>query len=94
MQPARVLGRTHCTMKHESLRAQRLVIAQPLGLDESNDGAPLIVLDPIGCDRGDRVILTSDAKALIEITGSKKCPARWSVMGLIDPTLTSKRKSR
>ena len=84
MQPARVLGRTHCTIKHESLKSHRLVIAQPVGVDDVADGAPLIVLDPIGCTPGDRVILTSDAKALISITQTKKCPARWSVMGLID----------
>ncbi|MEM9369155.1 MAG: EutN/CcmL family microcompartment protein [Planctomycetota bacterium] len=84
MQPARVLGRTHCTIKHESLRTHRLVIAQPVGVNDVDDGAPLIVLDPVGCGPGDRVILTSDAKALMAITRTKTCPARWSVMGLID----------
>ncbi|MCC9656491.1 EutN/CcmL family microcompartment protein [Rhodopirellula halodulae] len=84
MQPACVIGHTRATVKHESLQGQRLIIAQPTGVDEKPDGAPLLVLDELGCRIGDRVMLTSEAGLIRDMTSSEKCPARWSVMGLID----------
>ncbi|WDQ15621.1 EutN/CcmL family microcompartment protein [Rhodopirellula sp. P2] len=94
MQPARVIGHTRATVKHESLQGQRLVIAQPTGVDEKPDGAPLLVLDELGCRVGDRVMLTSETGPIREMTGSESCPARWSVMGLIDEPTTTKKKSK
>ena len=54
MQPARVLGAARATVKHASLQGRRLVIAQPLGVDDQSDGPPLIVIDVTGCRPGDR----------------------------------------
>ncbi|MEM1224388.1 MAG: EutN/CcmL family microcompartment protein [Planctomycetota bacterium] len=84
MQPARIIGHTHATQKHPSLDGQRLVIAQPTGPGEASDGPPLLVLDQLGCDHGDRVMLTSDGSYVQSIAGTNTCPARWCVCGLID----------
>lgn len=84
MQTAQVLGHARATVKHESLVGRRLVIAQPLTLGDLSDGPPLLILDPLGCRAGDRVMITSDSAAISDITGSDVCPARWSVCGIID----------
>jgi len=84
MQTARVLGNARATVKHESLVGRRLVVAQPLALAGEPDGPPLLILDNLGCRRGDLVIITSDGSAVTELTGSDVCPARWSVCGLVD----------
>ncbi|MEM6978899.1 MAG: EutN/CcmL family microcompartment protein [Planctomycetota bacterium] len=84
MQPANVIGHAEATHKHESLRGQRLVIAQPFGPNNQADGAPLLVLDDLGCRIGDRVMLTSDGTHVQHVTKSKTCPARWCVCGLLD----------
>lgn len=84
MQTAKVLGNARATVKHESLVGRRLVIAQPLTLDDSADGPPLLILDPLGCRVGDRVMITSDSTAVSDFTGSEVCPARWTVCGIID----------
>ncbi len=84
MQNAKVLGNARATVKHASLVGRRLVIAQPLTVDEGPDGPPLLILDPLGCRTGDRVMITSDGTAVSDITGSEHCPARWSVCGIID----------
>ncbi len=84
MQPAIVLGLTHATVKHESFEGQKLIIVQPLGVDDSADGAPLIALDVMGARQGDRVLLTSDGTYSREVTGHQDTPARWSVMGILD----------
>lgn len=89
MQTARVLGTTNATTKHASLDGRRLVIVQPLAADGSPDTPPLIAIDPLGCARGDCVMITSDAARVREIVGQPHTPARWSVLGNLDqPTST------
>ncbi|TVP97360.1 MAG: ethanolamine utilization protein EutN [Planctomycetaceae bacterium] len=84
MQTARVLGTTNATTKHSSLEGRRLVIVQPLLADGSPDTSPLIAIDPLGCRRGDRVMITSDGSHVREIVGHSHTPARWSVLGSLD----------
>jgi ethanolamine utilization protein EutN len=90
MQPARVIASARATIKHDSLNGQRLVLAQPLLADgRSADGMPLLVLDRLGAGVGQIVMLTSDAVAMRELTGSQICPARWSTLGVIDETTSA-----
>jgi ethanolamine utilization protein EutN len=84
MQPARVLGSTHATVKHASFQGRRLVVVQPLGVDDAADGPPLVAVDAVGSRRGDRVMITSDGTYARELTGHENTPARWSVVGIED----------
>jgi ethanolamine utilization protein EutN len=84
MQPATVLGTTRATVKHESFDGHRLVIVQPLLINDGPDGAPLIAIDGFGARKGDRVMLTSDGSYAREITDNNSTPARWSVAGILD----------
>jgi ethanolamine utilization protein EutN len=87
MNTANVLGHARATTKHDSLTGRRLVIVQPVGVNDVPDGPPLLVLDALGCRAGDQVMITSDGSAVREITDVDNCPARWSVCGLIDERL-------
>ncbi len=84
MQPATVLGTTRATVKHESFAGQRLIIIQPLLVDDGPDGPPLIALDRFGARTGDRVMVTSDGSYARELTNNDSTPARWSVAGIVD----------
>jgi len=84
MQTALILGSTRATIKHESFEGQRLVLLQPLMLDKTPDGPPLIAIDAFGSRRGDRVIITSDGMYARSVTNHENTPARWSVMGILD----------
>lgn len=84
MQPALVLGTTRATVKHPSLNGQRLLIVQPVGVDQKPDGEPLIVIDHLGAARGARVILTSDSELARGMVGNERTPVRWSTIGVID----------
>lgn len=84
MQPANVLGSTRATVKHDSLSGQRLVIVQPLTVEDLSDGPPLIAVDCCGCRCGDRVMITSDGTYARTVTGNENTPARWSVLGIVD----------
>jgi ethanolamine utilization protein EutN len=85
LQTARILGTTNATTKHKSLDGRRLVIVQPLTAAGAADGNPLIAIDPQGARRGDLVMITSDAQRVRELVGDKTTPARWSVLGNLDP---------
>ena len=88
MQTAKVLGTTHATTKHKSLEGRRLIIAQPLLASGESDGAPMIVVDPLGARPGDFVMLTSDSLQMRSIVSDPNTPARWSVLGILDQTPT------
>ncbi|MGI9471958.1 MAG: EutN/CcmL family microcompartment protein [Rubripirellula sp.] len=84
MQTAMVLGSARATVKHESFEGQRFVVIQPLMVDETADGPPLIAVDLFGARQGDRVMITSDGTYARDVTQHKNTPARWSVAGIID----------
>lgn len=84
MQLATVIGKCTASVKHVSLNGWPLLIVQPLAADLSDDGLPMIAVDPLGCGRGDNVILSSDGKATRELLNNLNTPARWMIMGLAD----------
>ena len=56
-----------------------------LPISESPDLAPQIVLDNLGAGIGQRVMISSDGGEARKMVGDQRSPARWSVMGIIDP---------
>ena len=84
MQIAEVIGRAVSTIKHPSMDGWRLLIAQPLGIRGQNDGDPLLVIDELGSGRGDRIIITSDAKHVREMMKTENSPVRWVTLGIAD----------
>ena len=81
MRIATIKGHVTSTVKHRSLDGWRLLIAVP----ESPDLAPQIVLDALGAGIGQRVMISSDGSEARKMVGDQRSPARWSVMGIIDP---------
>lgn len=84
MQIAKVIGRTTSTVKHTSMQGWKLLIVQPLGMNDSLDGEPVLAIDNLGGGRGDRVMITSDGKYVREIMASNNTPVRWAVIGIQD----------
>ena len=56
---------------------------------EQPDGPPLVAVDRMSAGTGDRVIITSDGKAIRELFGVENSPIRWAVLGIVDQTLES-----
>lgn len=84
MQLGEVLGQATATMKHSALDRWRLLVVQPLGINGQDDGTPQLVIDELGAGRGDKVIISSDGKAVRTMTGRDDAPVRWAVMGIVD----------
>ena len=85
MQVALVIGHAHSTVKHPTLHAHKLLVAQPLLADQRTpDGGPILAVDRLGAGAGERVLLTSDGRAIRELFGVENSPIRWAVLGIVD----------
>lgn len=85
MKLAAIKGTVTSTAKHPSLHGWRLLIAQPVDAEGQPDGDPQIVLDHLGAALHQRVIITSDGSEARKLVGDERSPARWSVLGIVDP---------
>ena len=85
MQLGLVVGTASSTIKHESMRGQKLLIVQPLMANSrAADGDPQIAVDAVGAGKGERVMITSDGKFVREVVKQENTPIRWSVIGIAD----------
>lgn len=84
MQSGRVVGQAVSSVKHATLTGWRLLVVQPLGASDRDDGEPLLVIDSLGAGVGDRVILSNDGDGARKLVGARNSPVRWMVLGICD----------
>jgi ethanolamine utilization protein EutN len=85
MQVGLVVGTATSTVKHPTMKGQKLLVVQPLLADgKSADGDPQIAVDAVGAGRGERVLISSDGRYMREILKADATPVRWSVIGIAD----------
>jgi ethanolamine utilization protein EutN len=80
----RVQGTVVATRKHRSLEGWKLTVCQPINSDGAPEGSPQVAVDPLGADRGQRVIISSDGLATRRLLGDDRSPARWVLIGIVD----------
>lgn len=85
MRLARIRGYVTSTVKHRSLERCRLLIAQPVDDRDEPDGSPQVVLDPHGAALHQKVLICSDGSWARDYLEDQKSPARWWIMGIVDP---------
>jgi len=56
----RVIGDVAATQKDPSHEGRKILIVQPLQLDGSDRGEPVLALDAVDAGIGDRVLLTTE----------------------------------
>ena len=94
MQTAKIIGHATATLKHPSLNGWKLVVLQPLDINEEPDEFPQIAIDPLGARQGDHVFFMSDVKYVQQLTGRKDSPIRFSVQGILDEQPEPAKKRR
>ena len=57
---ARVIGDIVATQKDPSHKGRKILVVQPLQLDGSNRGEPILALDSVDAGVGDRVLLATE----------------------------------
>jgi ethanolamine utilization protein EutN len=85
MRLAIIRGYVVSTIKHASFEGCRLLIAQPVDEKDAPDGAPQVVIDPLGTALHQKVIISSDGSWLREYLKDPKSPGRWWVQAIVDP---------
>ncbi len=80
----RIVGTLVATHKHHTLEGTKLLLVQPLTLDDQPKGVPVLAIDRMGAGVGDKVLYLIEGKAAQEALGRKAAPVDAAIMGIID----------
>jgi ethanolamine utilization protein EutN len=81
---ARVLGPLVSTQKHRKLEGAKLLIVQPLALDDTPKGATLLAIDSVGAGVGEKVLVVIEGKAAGAALRRKAAPVDAAIIGIVD----------
>jgi len=84
MQIGRVVGTVVATQKHRKIEAAKLLLVQPMTLDERPKGTAVLAVDSVGAGVGDRVLLVIEGKAAGEALRRKGAPVDAAIIGIVD----------
>ena len=84
MQLARVVGTVVATQKHRKFEGAKLLMVQPLNLDDTPRGAALLAVDGVGAGVHEKVLIVLEGRAAGEALGRKAAPVDAAVIGIVD----------
>ena len=84
MQIARVIGTVVSTQKHGAFEGAKLLLVQPLSIDDAPRGAPLLAVDSVGAGVHEKVLVVIEGRAAGDALGRKLAPVDAAVVGIVD----------
>lgn len=84
MQIGKVVGTVVATQKNRKLEGAKLLLVQPLGLDDQPRGAAVLAIDSVGAGVGEKVLLVIEGKAAGDALGKKGAAVDAAIIGIID----------
>jgi microcompartment protein CcmK/EutM len=84
MQLARVVGTVVSTQKHAKFEGAKLLLVQPIGLDDKPRGTALLAVDSVGAGVHERVLVVIEGRAAGEALGRKAAPVDAAIIGIVD----------
>jgi microcompartment protein CcmK/EutM len=84
MQIARVIGTVVATQKHRTFEGAKLLLVQPLNMDDSPRGATLLAVDGVGAGVHEKVLVVLEGRAAGEALGRTAAPVDAAVVGIVD----------
>ncbi len=82
---ARVIGDITATHKHMSHEGQKLLLVQPLELDQKTPrGDAVIAVDAVDAGQGEIVLLVTEGFSAMTSVGRPDSPIDLAVIGVID----------
>ena len=84
MQIARVVGTVVATRKHRKFEGAKLLLVQPLNLDDTPRGVALLAVDSVGAGVREKVLVVLEGRAAGEALNRKAAPVDAAVVGIID----------
>jgi ethanolamine utilization protein EutN len=84
MQIARVIGTVVSTQKHRTFEGAKLLLVQPLNIDDTPRGHALLTIDGVGAGVDEKVLIVLEGRAAGEALGKKGAPVDAAIVGIID----------
>jgi len=84
VQICRVVGNVVATQKNRKLEGAKLMLVQPLGLNDELRGTTLIAIDSVGAGIGEKVLVVIEGKAAGQALGKKAAAVDAAIIGVID----------
>jgi ethanolamine utilization protein EutN len=81
---ARVVGEIVATAKAPSHVGQKALLVQPLNLDGSDQGDPLVAMDAVDAGEGDRVLVVTEGWSAMTAVDRPNSPIDMAIVGVID----------
>jgi len=80
----RVIGDLVATQKHASHEGRKLLLVQPLNLDDTPRGVALLAVDSVGAGVHEKVLVVLEGRAAGEALGRRAAPVDAAIVGIID----------
>ena len=84
MQIARVIGTVVSTQKNRKLEGAKLLLVQPLSLDDEPHGTTLLAIDSVGAGIGEKVLVVIEGKAAGDALRRKAAAVDAAIVGIVD----------
>jgi microcompartment protein CcmK/EutM len=84
MQIGRVVGTVVSTQKHRKFEGAKLLLVQPLNLDETPRGGALLAVDSVGAGVHEKVLIVLEGRAAGEALNRKAAPVDAAIIGIVD----------
>ena len=84
MQICRVVGTVVSTQKNKKLEGAKLMLVQPLTLEDTPRGTALLAIDSVGAGIGEKVLVVIEGKAAGDALGKKAAAVDAAIIGVID----------
>ena len=84
MQIARVVGTVVSTQKHRKFEGAKLLLVQPVTLDDKPRGPALLAVDSVGAGVHEKVLVVIEGRAAGDALGKKGAPVDAAIVGIID----------
>ena len=81
---ARVVGTVVATQKHRKFEVAKLLLVQPLTLDDAPRGVALLAVDAVGAGVNEKVLVVIEGRAAAEAVGRKGTPVDAAIIGIVD----------
>jgi microcompartment protein CcmK/EutM len=81
---ARVIGTVVATQKHRKFEGAKLLLVQPLTLEDAPRGPALLAIDAVGAGVHEKVLVVIEGRAAAEAVGRKGTPVDAAIIGIVD----------
>jgi ethanolamine utilization protein EutN len=80
----RVVGTVVATQKNRKLAGAKLLLVQPLTLDDQPRGTALLTIDAVGAGVGEKVLVVIEGKSAGDALGRKGAAVDAAIVGIVD----------